>query len=466
MKKIFFFLITVVALLQTTGCKKNFTDLKPVSEITSANYFQTARQADAALTGAYDALQPDSYYGYDMNTFGEATSDNSLAGGDDPGIFQIDGFTTNPTNNITNRNWPQIYQAIGRTNDVVDNVNKMDVALFFNKPQRKTEIIGEAKFLRALHYFNLVRIYGPVPLVLKQTTAVTADNVNVGNSTIDEIYTKGIIPDLEFAIANLPKDMDKGRATKGAAYGLLAKVYLTRKDWAKAAENVQKVKDLNKYIIISNYDNLFSSKNTEESLFEVQYIGGGEGNPLPDLYLPYPQATFEFLKFHTPTPDIIAAYTPNDVRKKSSIIFQNQFYGANFPHIYKFRNAASFAAPTNFPVLRYADVVLMGAEALNEISYPSQPALEALNAIRQRAGLSPLTFAALSTQNLFRDTVAKERRLELAFEGHRWFDLVRTDKALSTLQAAYPNMSAKNLLFPIPQVELDRNPNLIQNAGY
>jgi starch-binding outer membrane protein, SusD/RagB family len=466
MKKTTFYFFIVILFFQVTGCKKSFTDLKPVSEITSATYFQTARQADAALTGAYDALQPDSYYGYDMNTFGEATSDNCFAGGDDPGIFQIDEFRTNSTNGIVNRNWPQIYQAIGRTNDVIDNVGKMDVALFFDKPQRQTEIIAEAKFLRGLHYFNLVRLYGAVPLVLKQTTAVTPDNVNVPNSTIEDVYTKGIIPDLEFAFNNLPKDMAKGRAAKGAACGILAKVYLTRKDWVKAAEYVQKVKDLSKYIIITNYDNLFSSKNTDESLFEVQYTGGGEGSPLPDLYLPYPQATYEFKKFHTPTPDIIAAYDSGDVRKASSIIFANQYYGTNFPHINKFRNAAAFAAPTDYVVLRYADVVLMGAEALNEISYPSQPALEALNVIRQRAGLGAETFTNLSTQALLRDAVAHERRLELAFEGHRWFDLVRTGKALTTLQPNYPVMAEKNLLFPIPQVELDRNPNLKQNTGY
>jgi starch-binding outer membrane protein, SusD/RagB family len=461
MKKIIVYFLIAFAVVQGTGCDSSFTDLKPVSEITSANYFKTARQADASLTSAYDALQPDRYYGYDMNTFGEAASDNCFAGGDDPGIAQINDFTTTPTNGIIGRNWPQIYLAIGRANDVIDNVGKMDVGLFFNKPERQTEIIAEAKFLRALHYFNLVRIYGPVPLVVKQVTAVTADNVNVPNSTQEEIYTKSIIPDLEFALANLPKDMDKGRATKGAAYGLLAKVYLTRKEWAKAAENVQRVKDLNKYKILSNYDNLFSSKNTEESLFEVQYTGGGEGNALPELYLPYPLGTYDFIKFHTPTPNLIAAYTPADGRKQSSIVFKN-----GIPHIYKFRNAAGFSAPTNFPVLRYADVLLIGAEALNEISYPSQPALDALNAIRQRAGLNALTLIDLSTQDIMRDAIAKERRLELAFEGHRWFDLVRTEKALSTMQPDYPIMSAKNLLFPVPQVERDRNPNLKQNGGY
>ena len=188
---------------------------------------------------------------------------------------------------------------------------------------------------------------------------------------------------------------------------------------------------------------------------------------MPDLFLPFPLATFEFIKFSTPTEDLIAAYEPNDRRKAASIIFANQFYGANFPHVFKYRNAAGFAAPTNVPVLRYADVLLMRAEALNEINYPNTEALSLLNEIRNRAGLTtPKTFADYPSQSALRIAIAKERRVELAFEGHRWFDLLRTGTAISTLQGRYPSINANKLLYPFPQDQIDRNPNLKQNPGY
>lgn len=457
------YLIIILAATTLFGCK-NFLDIKPESEVTGANFYKIPSDAESGLIGCYDALQPDSYYGFDMQTYGDVTSDNAFAGGDNPANIQQDQFNTSPTNSNITRSWNQIYQAIGRTNDVIDNVSKMDASIFVGS--RRNEIIGEAKFLRGLHYFNLVRIFGPVPLVTAQVKDTKPESINAGNSTIEAIYNQ-IIEDLSDAIVSLPVDNATGRATKGAAQGLLAKVYLTNRNWAKAAELTLDVKNLNKYRLVNNYDNLWSGKNTVESLFEVQYTGGNEGNVMPDLFLPFPLATFEFLKFSTPTEDMIAAYEPNDTRKASSIIFANQYYGANFPHVYKYRNAAGFAAPTNVPVLRYADVLLMRAEALNEISYPNTEALSLFNEIRNRAGLTtPKTFVDYPSQAAFRTAIAKERRVELAFEGHRWFDLLRTGTAISTLQGRYPAINANKLLYPIPQEQIDRNPNLKQNPGY
>ncbi len=454
MKK--YLIIILVAGTALSGCNE-FLDIKPQSEITGANFYQNSSDAEAGLIGCYDALQPDSYYGFDMETFGDVTSDNAYAGGDNPANIQMDVFNTDANNANIARNWDQIYQAIGRTNDVIDNVSKMDAGLF--QGTRKNEIIGEAKFLRGLHYFNLVRIYGKVPLVVAQIKDTKPESINAGRSPIDAIYIQ-IVEDLTDAVAGLNKDNATGRATKGAAQGLLAKVYLTNKDWSKASGLTLDVKNLSKYSLVGNYDNLWSGKNTSESLFEVQYTGGTEGNVMPDLFLPFPLATFEFLKFSTPTEDMIAAYEPTDKRKAASIIFANQYYGNNFPHVYKYRNAAGFAAPTNVPILRYADVLLMRAEALNEISYPNTEALGLLNQIRFRAGLIiPKTLIDYPNQDALRVAIAKERRVELAFEGHRWFDLLRTGKAISTLQGKYPITEAK-LLFPIPQNQIDKNPKL------
>jgi hypothetical protein len=460
MKK--YLIIALLGSATLTGCKK-FLDIKPQSEITGANFYRLPSDAESGLIGCYDALQPDSYYGFDMETYGDVTSDNAYAGGDNPANIQMDEFNTDANNANISRDWNQIYQAIGRTNDVIDNVSKMDAGIF--QGDRKNQIIGEAKFLRGLHYFNLVRIFGTVPLITSQLKDTKPENINAGNSTIEAIYTQ-IINDLTDAVSKLPKDNATGRTTKGAAEGILAKVYLTNKDWTKAADFSGQVMSLNKYVLVSNYDNLWSGKNTAESLFEVQFTGGTEGNTMPDLFLPFPLATYEFLKFSTPTEDMIAAYEPNDQRKAASIIFANQYYGKNFPHVYKYRNAAGFAAPTNVPVLRYADILLMRAEALNEISYPSTEALSILNQIRNRAGLTiPKTLIDYPSQDALRIAIAKERRVELAFEGHRWFDLLRTGKAISTLQGKYP-ITTNKLLFPIPQNQLDKNPNLKQNLGY
>lgn len=458
--KIFF--AALVLALCFTGCKK-FLDVVPPSEITSANFYSSANDAEAALVGCYDALQPDSYYGFDISAYGDVASDDCDAGGDNQSRISIDDFTTNSTNGTTSRNWTQIYAGIGRTNDVITNVGKMPDNLFTGG--RKNAILGEARFLRGLHYFNLVRIFGGVPLVTVQVTDSQPGTVNKPRNTVAEVYVQ-IISDLQFAADNLAKDATAGRVTKGAALGLLAKVYLTQKDWQKAADLSNQVIALAKYQLLPNYDDLFEQDNTAEIIFSVQYTGTSEGNVLPDLLLPFPQASYEFIKFNTPTPSIINAYETGDKRKASSLIITDQNYGKNLAFVYKFRRAAAFASPADITVLRYADVLLMRAEALNELGYGNAEAFTLLNQVRTRAGLAAKTTADLPSQESFRNFVAQERRVELAFEGERWFDLVRTGKALTALQAAGKAITQKNLLFPIPQEQIDRNPNLVQNPGY
>ncbi|MES2431450.1 MAG: RagB/SusD family nutrient uptake outer membrane protein [Bacteroidota bacterium] len=469
MKKILVF-STILAALSFSSCKK-FLDRQPESLAgTSASFYKTAGEAESALTGSYDAMQPDSYYGFDMFVLGDVPSDICFAGGDNPANIQIDQFNVVPGNNgLINRNWNQIYQAIGRTNDVIDHVNAMASNLFAGN--RKTRILGEARMLRGLHYFNLVRIYGNIPLVLKQTTGATGADVNIPNSTPDEIYNLGIIPDLEFAVDNLDNDMQQGRVTRGTALGLLSKIYLTRGDWVKAADYAKQVMDLNKYSLLANYDDLWEAENTSESLFEIQFSGTSEGQVLPDVFLPQSYgATYSFIKFNTPTPFIINYFSTGDVRKASSMVFGDELGVTSF--VYKYRHAAGFSSAQNILVLRYADILLARAEALNEIAYPNTEALEILNRIRERAGATEsgsfkkYKFTDLVSQQQFRDAIAKERVLELSFEGHRWFDLIRTNKALEVMQAMFPNIDEHNLLYPIPQGELDKNPSLEQNLGY
>jgi starch-binding outer membrane protein, SusD/RagB family len=451
-------IILFCTLISFASCKK-FLDVQPTSEALSSNYYKTAKEAEGALSGAYDGLQPDSYYGFDMSTIGDVTSDDCVAGGDNPNNFQIDQFKCNANNAIISRLWRQLYFSIARANDVIDNVSTMNASLFVGN--RQAEIIGEAKFLRALHYFNLVRVYKNIPLILQSVKSISPATINVAQAPQTDVYN-AIITDLEAAAASLPANMEDGRATKGAALGLLSKVYLTIKVYDKAAANAQKVNLLNKYQIISNFDNVFAIEHNAEVIFNVEYTGGDEGSPLAELLLPPPYASFSFLKFNLPTAEIISAYTDPDIRKTTSIV---NVGGSNY--VYKWRNGSAFASPTNFVVLRYADVKLIEAEALNETDYPSSTALNALNEIRTRANVSTYDFTTLNTKELFREAVLNERRLELSFEGHRWFDLVRTDKAVSTLQPLAPTENINHFtVFPIPQTERDLNKTLAQNAGY
>jgi starch-binding outer membrane protein, SusD/RagB family len=451
-------IILFCTLISFVSCKK-FLDVQPISEALSSNYYKSAKEAEGALSGAYDGLQPDSYYGFDMSTIGDVTSDDCTAGGDNPNNFQIDQFKCNANNVVVSRFWKQLYFSIARANDVIDNVGAMNASLFVGN--RQAEIIGEAKFLRALHYFNLVRVYKNIPLVLQSVKSVSPATINVPQAAQADVYN-AIIADLEIAAASLPANMEDGRATKGAAYGLLAKVCLTIKNYPRAADNAQKVNLLSKYQIIPNFDNVFTVEHNAEVMFNVEYTGGDEGSPLAELLLPPPYAAYAFLKFNLPTAGIIGAYTGADNRKATSIV---NVGGSNY--VYKWRNGAAFASPTNFVVLRYADVRLIEAEALNETGYPSTAALIALNAIRTRANVPTYNFITLNTKDLFRDAVLNERKLELSFEGHRWFDLVRTDRAVSTLQPLAPTENINHFtVFPIPQAERDLNNALAQNAGY
>lgn len=462
MQRIIVITLAAVLLISVPGCKK-FLALEPISDVTSANFYKKASQAEAALIGAYDALQSDRYYGFHQFNLFDVTSDDCFAGGDSPDIFLVDGFEAGSTNLVLDQHWPQVYTAIGRANDVIDNVTGMDEGLFTGN--RKKEIIGEARFLRALHYFNLVRIYGNIPLQLHSVTQLDNNIINLPQSAPPDVYN-AIIGDFQYAADNLPVDAAIGRVTRGVALGMLAKVYLTLKDWQKTVDYCNQVIALNKYSTNVKYDDIFAQRHTAEVIFEIEYTGGAEGTVLPDLLLPYPLASFEFKKFGTPTPDIINAYEAGDIRKASSVFFWTTIDGPNYPHVYKYRFAAAFAGSSNYIVLRMADVKLMLAEALNEINYGSAESFSALNEIRVRAGLQPKTGTDLPDQLLFREAVYHERRVELAFEGQRWPDLVRTGRAISTMKPFYSTIDEHNLVQPIPQSELDKNNALKQNSGY
>lgn len=466
------------------SCGESFLDLKPISSATSDNFYKTAADFKNAVNGAYASLQSN---GITTNSyvFGEISSDNTVAvaSGSVTDQDEFDRFYIKTTNPFIAGRWNDGYNAISRFNTILDKIDavSMDEAL-------KSRYIAEAKFLRGLVYFNLVRTFGDVPLVLKAISNPD-DGYAYSRTPKAEVYAQ-IEKDLSEAEVVLPVTYaaaDIGRATKGAAKALLGKVYLTQNKFKPAADKLKEVIDLNVYQILPSYADVFkvSNKNNKESVFDIQYKSGGagEGNPWPNSFAPQNSGN-AVIAFggdgnNQPTADLIKAYEVSDQRKGVSLATSYVNTGGttipdNFVKKYFDVPVAKNDNGNNVPVIRYADVVLMYAECLNEQAYQAGgEAFTYLNQIRQRAGLEVKTAIDLPNQAAFRLAMEQERRVEFAFEGHRWFDLVRTGRAIPVMNSKkaeirmVADLTENNLVFPIPQSQIDINKNVIkQNTGY
>jgi len=474
------------------GCKK-YLDKAPLDSINSENFFQTTEDAINAVNAAYQPLQRPKLYNLRMWT-SDIFAGNSVvgAGGGTDGIETVQeaNFTTDPSNAGVLDLYRGPYPGILYCNLVIANVPGMDIDTVL-----RNRIVGEAKFLRANYYFILVRYFGDVPLITKPQTP--SDDLYPSRASKDEVYNL-IVQDLKDAIALLPpresySGADVGRASKGAAIGMLAKVYLTLGNYSEVPPLCQQIANMG-YALNANYADNFdpAHKNSVESLFEVQYSGSTTYGFFDDLNQASWASTFmgprntNFVAgaygWNQPTQEFADSYEPGDLRKDLTILypgcpdFAGNVYSATYSttgyNVRKFLVPTSVSpqyntSPEDFPVLRFADVLLMEAEALNELGQTSQ-AETALNLIRHRAGLPDIQTGL--SQTAFRDAVLHERRMELAFEGQRWFDLVRIDNGQYGLDFLHSigktNASSKYLLLPIPQVERDANPNLSQNPGY
>jgi hypothetical protein len=465
--------------LSLTACKEKFLDLSPVSAVGTTSFFKTQSDVLTALNGAYGALQFSGQYGQ-LYVVAEIPSDDTspVLSGSVTDQDEFDKFYVRTTNPYTLARWSDGYRGIYRTNAVIERI----VGITMDETLKK-RIVGEAKFLRALMYFNLVRVFGDVPLVLTEITD-PLQGYEYGRAPVADVYAQ-IIKDLGEAETVLPVSYtgaDVGRATSGAAKSLLGKVYLTQKRYADAAAKLKEVIDRGTYSLLPNYADLFkpANKNSKESIFEVQYKKGniGEGSNWANQYAPENSGN-TVIQFggggnNHPTPDLDNSYEAGDPRRNVSMAssYVNSS-GAKIDYYYIKKYAdppiANNDSEDNWYVLRYADVLLMYAEALNETG-KSAEALPYLNQVRKRVGLADKTSTAQADLRL---AIEQERRVELAFEGHRWFDLVRTGRALPVLQAKAAAIGIKsaltenNLVFPIPQSQIDINPTKIkQNPGY
>lgn len=483
MKSIITFSILFTGLLMSS-CKKDFLELKPISSVTTENFYLNANDIKNAVSGMYASLQ---FAGIYVNSyvFGDIRSDDTqpVASGSVTDQDEFHRFYIRTTNPYILARWNDSYRGISRCNAILDRIGAitMDDAL-------KNRTIAEAKFIRGLIYFNMVRTFGDVPLVVNEIKDPDA-GYTFGRNPKAEVYTQ-IEKDLTESAAVLPVSYtgsDIGRATQGAAKALLGRVLLTEKKYTDAAAKLKEVISSNAYAILPAYADVFrvSNKNNKESVFEVQFKSGGvgEGNPWPNAFSPENSGN-AVIPFggdgnNQPTNDLINSYEAADKRKALSLATSyvnasGQTISYNFIKKYYDVPATKNDNGNNIPVIRYADVTLMYAECLNEIGYqPAGEAMMYLNQTRSRAGLTDKTAIDIPNQQAFRLAMEQERRLEFAFEGLRWFDLVRTGRAVAVMNSKkvafnlVKDLTDNDLVFPIPQSQIDINKTKIsQNTGY
>jgi hypothetical protein len=473
------FKLYIFGSLFLTSCS-GFLDLAPKDATNVSNFYRNESDMNAAVNAAYGMLASAGQYGYAYYNVSEARSDNTMnfeVGGNLPDA-ELDQFKMSSTNDIIRVMWLDSYKGVLACNAVLDHIAGADMG----DPLRQ-QFIGEVKFLRSLMYFNLVRTFGDVPLVLSETKSIS-EGYKQSRIPKAEVYDH-IIADLTDAEQKLPlsySGSNIGRATKGAAKALLGKVYLTIADFAKAKDKLKEVIDQGNYKLLDDYAALWltTNANHQESIFEVQFKKGGTGtgSSFYNNFAPRNSGT-AVVKIgfaggrNLPTSDLVNAYEKGDDRKALSLATgytdaQGVFIPDPYTLKYQDTPFADGDADNNWTVLRYADVLLMYAEALNEVNNgPTTEAYAAIDAVRKRASLSPL--ASGLSKAAFALAIEHERQVELAFEGHRWFDLVRTGRAVAVMNQHFkaPVVQDFNAVFPIPQTQIDVNPaGIKQNPGY
>ena len=471
-------LALLAGLLLGGGSCTKFTDLKPDDNVPVSSYYKTEADFTQALLGTYGNLRG-IYNGYYQ--FAELPSDNARTFSESEGAQgPFDKLTWTPSTSQISGAWNDAYRTIATANVVLGRIDPISFANAATKPR----YVGEAKFLRALMYFNLVRYFGDVPLVLTEVTN-EQDAYTYDRAPVADVYAQ-IEKDLLDAEAALPVSYaaaDLGRATKGAAQALLGKVYLQEKKWTEAEAKLGQVVTAGTYQILPDVTNVFGQgkDNNAEIVFAAQYVftGFGEGNSFVHTFVPQPSGTTITSVTGNSTCigtlDLYNAFEAGDTRKTAFIGLYGTADIYYWPKKFIYRVTQLNEGENDWPILRYADVLLMYAEALNN-NGKTALAIPQINRVRTRAGLAakPLTLTGPDTQL----AIEQERRVELCFEGQRWYDLIRWGKDVTTMQAfkaAYTTLDRINAnmnprpearLLPLPSREIALNPKLKQNPGY
>ncbi|WP_025739575.1 RagB/SusD family nutrient uptake outer membrane protein [Aquimarina pacifica] len=471
-------------------------DVEPESFRVSEDFYTSAEDLELAMISTYSSYQ--NVMNLEFNVT-ELRTDNTYLDPDrsannDVDRFTLDRFTLNTTNPINESYYRACYKTIALANRVLANLDVVEDEEF------KNQLEGEALFFRGLMHFNLVRLYGGIVLV--DEILIGEEGFELSRSTEAEAY-EFIINDLVNASSLLPSaygEDDLGRATNWAAKGLLGKVYLTTgANYAEAITVLEEIRDSGEFALVDDYASLFTPETeiNSEILFAVRYSGGnnGVGSPFPTNFSP--RGSLGTVTFgdgdglNIPTVDLVNSYDPADPRKGVSLAesyFNLEENEVLFNYIIKYNSenlVATEDGEVDWPVIRYADVLLMLAEAYIEENGSLDDALAELNKVRNRGGdgvgLPVLTTTDVSTAFDFKLALENERRHEFAFENHRYFDLLRTGRTLIVLSAHFSTeplynagddlqytggLDTTKLLLPIPQYEIDLNPSIGQNIGY
>lgn len=462
MKKII--VLASLASLLMTSCGDSFFDLEPASSVTIDKVYKTASDYNVAVIGCYSKLQSQ------VNFYTECCeyrSDNLTLSAPTSGTqdrYDIDHFVEKPSNGILSSYWANFNNNVYRCNLLLDQIDNANIA-----DNLKKQYKGEAMFIRALNYFNMYRIWGGVPATKHVVSA--AEALKIARCSDEQMFDL-IAGDLKEIVDNnyLPEtysSSDMGRATDGAAKALLGKVYLTFHKWTEARDVLSQL--IGKYQLVSPISQVFSvdNKDNNEIIFAVHFNKEVEGEGHSYWYN-ITNASDETNQ----SSSLINTYPTDDTRKNlityvkaaNNVYLMNKFYDTK---------STTFNVVGNDQILlRYADVLLMYAEALNEIGYDASEgslALKYLNAVRERAGISDLTAKQLNSQEKFRKGILVERQREFPYEGQRWFDLVRMGFAQSVMAENGIEIKDYQLLFPIPQQEIEKVGDtsiLWQNPGY
>jgi len=491
MKKLNIKLVSVITLFVAvfTACSDDFVDIQPPAD-NSENYFNSEQDYQDALIGAYDMLQST----YLNVMLGEIASDNTLAGGESAtdviGIQEVDDMIHTPTNQQLRDIWNWMYAGVNRANYILEFKDKTDF------PGR-TGVIAEATFLRAYYYFELVKWFGDVPLAVDKRIQF-GEQFSIDRTPKADVYAQ-IEADLQFAAANLPYvQATPGRVTKGAAQALLGKAYLYQDKFDEAATVLDDLILNGPHSLVTDYNTIFeeAGENNIESVFEVQYFEGqgagfgclqcSEGNVAVGFSGVRAYSGPEFssgFSFNVPVQEVVDAFEPGDLRLDVAILDIDAWaaqtgatFGTGFEHTGYFNRKyiprtrstdaqgdRNLTNPNNYRAIRFADVLLMAAEAFNRSSTPNDTkAQDYLNRVRERAFGNANNNITATGSTLY-NNILQERRVELVGEGHRFFDLVRTGRAAQEINGF---VAGKHELFPIPAIEIQlagnrwpQNPN-------
>ncbi|MDO9152658.1 MAG: RagB/SusD family nutrient uptake outer membrane protein [Paludibacter sp.] len=430
----------------------------------------------------------------DYLIYSDTHADNSYRGATDLELTQLEQQRQDGNNKNINRDWNSYFGIVSAANSVIVNIDSVpDLAL--TAAERK-QWKAEALILRSMIYFDMVRLWGEVPLILTEPPAITAANIEVvyplyypKRNSIAEVYAQ-IIKDLNTVLeaggAPVIDNTNKFKFSKTVANALLAKIYAEKpvRDYAKVVQYSDEVaKDVT---LVAAYGDLFNmnsnntdvkNRNTSESIFEITFSGGGNWITwMCGIDLASANSKYDWAKWFTPSRDLSAAFAAaGDTERKvqtivnADVVWSNHYPSKGYPFMYKYRSKFHSVIK-----IRLADLLLLKAEALVEQGNLTDAAT-IVNVIRKRAKLTDLAATTVASKILMQDAVLNERRLELAFEGQRWFDLVRTGKVFSVMNTLNKRdvgrlpmkvITEEKTLMPVPQAQIDKNPSMIQNPGY